>query len=124
MGDNFKPSLGRGSAYGMDVFQGPSTRRRMSMGVDASMDTEQDRDPEGQVEDFDELVRRAQTAPLPFFHHVLHALCCSTWRAPPQAVARLSVVWNMHTWFSDLVNMRGLSPGIIACYLHWAHVLC
>lgn len=55
----------------MDVFQGPSTRRRMSMGVEASMDTEQDRDPEGQVEDFDELIRRAQTLPLPVIFHVL-----------------------------------------------------
>ena len=60
MGDNFKPSLERGSAFSLDVFQGPSTRRRMSMGMDAAVESEQDRDPEGQVEDFDELVRCAQ----------------------------------------------------------------
>ena len=59
MGDNFKPSLARGSAYGPDVFHGPATRRRMAMGMDAAVDSEQDRDPEGQVEDFDELVRCA-----------------------------------------------------------------
>ncbi len=39
--------------------QGPTTRRRMSMGLDASMDPEEDRDPEGQVDDYDELIRCA-----------------------------------------------------------------
>ena len=41
--------------------QGPTTRRRMSMGLDASMEPDQDRDPEGQVDDFDELIRYAHT---------------------------------------------------------------
>ena len=42
-------------------FQGPTTRRRMSMGLDASMNPEEDRDPEGQVDDYDELIRYAHS---------------------------------------------------------------
>ena len=66
MGDNFRPSLERGTAFGLEVFNGPSTRRRMSMGMDAARESEQDRDPEGQVEDFDELVRCAESLSLLF----------------------------------------------------------
>jgi len=55
--DKFRPSLNRGSAYSMDVFTGPATRRRLSMGADAALHSDLDRDPEGPVEDYDELVR-------------------------------------------------------------------
>ena len=33
------------------------------MGLDASMEPDEDRDPEGQVDDFDELIRCAQSLP-------------------------------------------------------------
>jgi hypothetical protein len=58
MGDeNFRPSLRQGFAYDAEIFNGPATKRRISMGADAALESDQDRDPEGGVDDYDELVR-------------------------------------------------------------------
>ena len=57
--DNFKPALNQGFAYDRAILKGAHTRRRLSMGRDAALESEPDeeRDPEGPVTDYDELVR-------------------------------------------------------------------
>ena len=57
--DNFRPALNQGFAYDGAILKGAHTRRRLSMGRDAALESEPDeeRDPEGPVTDYDELVR-------------------------------------------------------------------
>lgn len=58
MGDvNFRPSMQQGFAYNTDILKGPATKRRISVGRDAAIDSDTDRDPEGTESDYDELVR-------------------------------------------------------------------
>ena len=60
MGDNnFRPALNQGFAYDGAILKGAHTRRRLAMGRDAALESEPDeeRDPEGPVTDYDELVR-------------------------------------------------------------------
>ena len=57
--DNFRPALNQGFAYDGAILKGANTRRRLAMGRDAALESEPDeeRDPEGPVTDYDELVR-------------------------------------------------------------------
>ena len=57
--DNFRPALNQGFAYDGAILKGGQTRRRLAMGRDAALESEPDeeRDPEGPVTDYDELVR-------------------------------------------------------------------
>jgi hypothetical protein len=56
--DQWRPGLHSSSAYSpADLFRGQSLRRRSSLGTDAALDAEQERDPESQVDDYEELVR-------------------------------------------------------------------
>ncbi|CAK0748752.1 hypothetical protein CVIRNUC_001857 [Coccomyxa viridis] len=59
--DNFRPALNQGFAYDGAILKGAHTRRRLAMGRDAALESEPDeeRDPEGPVTDYDELVRAA-----------------------------------------------------------------
>lgn len=57
-GKQWQPGLHQGSTYNpTDLMRGPPTRRRSSLGEDAALDAEEDRDPETQVDDYDELIR-------------------------------------------------------------------
>ncbi len=62
MGDNnFSPGFHQGVSYSPnDLFRRHSFRHRSSLGADAALGADEDRDPEEVVDDYDELVRCGQ----------------------------------------------------------------
>lgn len=67
MANNWKPGLHQDASYNpADLFRPHTSRRRMSLGSDAALDAEQDRDPEMPVDDYDELIRCAASLLLPW----------------------------------------------------------
>lgn len=56
--NNWSPGFHQGVSYDpTDLFRNQTSRRRSSLGADAALGAESDRDPEEVVDDYDELVR-------------------------------------------------------------------